>query len=39
VRFADAMLNRNGRMVAAIEAIGRGTLADEGVPFRLPLTA
>ncbi len=39
VRFADAMLRRDGRMVAAIEAIGRGTLADEGVPFRLPLTA
>ena len=39
VSFADAMLDRKGRMVAAIESIGRGTLADEGVPFRLPLTA
>jgi predicted protein tyrosine phosphatase len=39
VKFADAMLDRKGRMVAAIEGIGRGTLADEGVPFRLPLTA
>ncbi len=39
VRFADAMLRRDGRMVAAIESIGRGTLADEGVPFRLPLSA
>jgi hypothetical protein len=33
------MLDRKGRMVAAIESIGRGTLAEEGVPFRLPLTA
>jgi len=39
VRFADAMLRRDGRMVAAIESIGRGELADEGVPFRLPLIA
>jgi predicted protein tyrosine phosphatase len=39
VKFADAMLRRDGRMVTAIESIGRGTLADEGVPFRLPLTA
>ena len=39
VSFADAMLDRKGRMVAAIESIGRGTLADDGVPFRLPLTA
>ena len=37
VRFADAMLGRDGRMVAAIESIGRGTLADEGIPFRLAL--
>ena len=37
VRFADAMLDRKGRMVAAIESIGRGTLSDEGVPFRLAL--
>ena len=39
VSFADAMLGRKGRMVAAIESIGRGRLAEEGVPFRLPLTA
>jgi predicted protein tyrosine phosphatase len=39
VTFADVLLGRRGRMVAAIESIGRGTLADEGVPFRLPLTA
>ena len=39
VRLADVMLGRDGRMVAAIESIGRGRLADEGIPFRLPLTA
>jgi predicted protein tyrosine phosphatase len=39
VRFADAMLRRDGRMVTAIESIGRGRLAEEGIPFRLPLTA
>jgi predicted protein tyrosine phosphatase len=39
VKFADAMLDRRGRMVAAIESIGRGEFAAEGVPFRLPLTA
>jgi len=39
VKFADAMLRRNGRMVTAVEAIGRGRLAEEGVPFRLALTA
>ena len=39
VRFADAMLRRDGRMVTAIESIGRGALAEEGVPFHLPLTA
>jgi predicted protein tyrosine phosphatase len=39
VKFADAMLRRDGRMVTAVESIGRGTLADEGIPFRLPLTA
>jgi predicted protein tyrosine phosphatase len=37
VTFADAMLERKGRMVAAVEAIGRGALANEGVPFRLDL--
>jgi hypothetical protein len=33
------MLRRDGRMVTAIESIGRGALAEEGVPFHLPLTA
>jgi len=37
VTFADAMLGRGGRMVAAIESIGRGATAAEGVPFRLDL--
>jgi len=37
VRIADKMLGRSGRMVAAIETIGRGTLAYEGDPFRLDL--
>jgi predicted protein tyrosine phosphatase len=37
VAFADAMLERKGRMVAAIELIGRGATAAEGVPFRLDL--
>jgi predicted protein tyrosine phosphatase len=37
VAFADAMLDRNGRMVAAIEEIGPGRTAAEGVPFRLDL--
>lgn len=37
VRFADAVLNRNGRMVEAVESIGPGTIVTEGVPFSLPL--
>jgi predicted protein tyrosine phosphatase len=37
VRLADQVLARQGRMVAAVEAIGRGTIAAEGVPFRLDL--
>ena len=35
IRLADAALARNGRMVAAIEAIGRGVVAGEAVPFSL----
>lgn len=38
VAFADELLGRKGRMTAAVAAIGRGTLAAEGVPFRLDLT-
>jgi predicted protein tyrosine phosphatase len=37
VALADRLLGRDGRMVAAIDAIGRGALAYEGVPFRLDL--
>lgn len=39
VRHADAILGRQGRMVAAIEAIGRGADAYEGTPFGLALEA
>lgn len=37
VSLADRMLGRDGRMVAAIDAIGRGEMAYEAVPFRLDL--
>lgn len=37
VALADAMLRRNGRMVAAIEKIGRGADCREGAPFSLEL--
>jgi predicted protein tyrosine phosphatase len=37
VSLADRMLGRDGRMVAAIESIGRGTMAYEADPFRLDL--
>jgi predicted protein tyrosine phosphatase len=37
VSLADRLLDRQGRMIAAIEAIGRGALAAEGTPFRLDL--
>ena len=37
VSLADRMLGRDGRMVAAIESIGRGIVADEAEPFRLDL--
>lgn len=37
VAIADAMLGRKGRMVAAIEEIGRGADCSEGVPFALEL--
>ena len=37
VTLADAFLARDGRMAAAIAAIGRGTAASEGLPFRLDL--
>jgi predicted protein tyrosine phosphatase len=37
VSMADRLLARDGRMVAAIESIGRGVPATEGQPFRLDL--
>jgi predicted protein tyrosine phosphatase len=33
VRFADEILGRRGRMVEAVEMIGRGSDAFEGVIF------
>lgn len=37
VTLADQILDRNGRMVSAVERIGRGEPAEEGVPFELTL--
>jgi predicted protein tyrosine phosphatase len=37
VTLADDLLCRQGRMIKAIEGIGRGALASEGIPFRLDL--
>lgn len=37
VSLADRLLGRNGRMIAAIETIGRGVTATEANPFRLEL--
>ena len=37
VQLADDMLVRGGRMVDAIDAIGRGAEATWGEPFRLPV--
>src|SRR5271163_1639631 len=37
VSLADQFLGRDGRMIAAIETIGRGEIAVEGNPFRLEL--
>lgn len=37
VMFADRMLGREGRMIEAIRAIGRGRDAFEGAPFELAL--
>jgi predicted protein tyrosine phosphatase len=37
VSYADEILGRHGRMVAAIEGIGRGVEAFEGEPFVLEL--
>jgi predicted protein tyrosine phosphatase len=37
VALADRVLGRNGRMIAAVESIGRGIECHEGTPFRLDL--
>jgi predicted protein tyrosine phosphatase len=37
VRLADDLLERNGRMIEAVEAIGRGAEAREGEPYQLPI--
>jgi predicted protein tyrosine phosphatase len=37
IRLADDLLQRDGRMIAAIEAIGRGAETAEGEPYALPL--
>jgi predicted protein tyrosine phosphatase len=37
IAIADRILGRRGRMVRAIEAIGRGADAMEGIPFRLKI--
>jgi predicted protein tyrosine phosphatase len=37
VAIADDMLGRDGRMIAAVDAIGRGEMAYEASPFRLDL--
>ncbi len=39
VAIADGIMGRQGRMIDAIERIGRGADAFEGVPFRLDLEA
>jgi predicted protein tyrosine phosphatase len=38
VAIADGLLGREGRMISAIAAIGRGVEAFEGIPFMLDIT-
>jgi predicted protein tyrosine phosphatase len=37
VAIADRLLQRDGRMIRAVESIGPGDFAEEGVPFRLDI--
>ncbi len=37
VKLGDAVLGRAGRMLAAVEAIGRGEIVNEAIPFSLPV--
>ncbi len=39
ISHVDTLLGRQGRMVEAIDAIGRGAEAFEGTPFQLKVTA
>lgn len=39
IEIADRMLERSGRLVAAVKGIGRGVDADGNMPFVLPLTS
>ena len=39
VAHADRLLDRDGAMIRAVEAIGRGAETDWGAPFELDLTA
>jgi predicted protein tyrosine phosphatase len=39
VAIADALLQRNGRMIDAVDSIGRGVDCYEGQPFALDLSA
>ena len=39
VSLGDTVLSRSGRMVAAVEEIGRGEIAEEGQVFTLPATS
>src|SRR6185312_10381468 len=36
VQIGDDLLGRRGKMVDAVDAIGRGAIATEGVRFELP---
>jgi predicted protein tyrosine phosphatase len=38
VAFGDEILGRHGRMSAAIQSIGRGAMAVEGMPFAIPVS-
>ena len=38
VRLADSALNREGRMIRAVEGMGPCRVVDEGVPVEFPLT-
>jgi predicted protein tyrosine phosphatase len=36
IRLGDTLLGRAGRMLAAVEGIGRGEVTNEAIPFSLP---